>query len=81
MARVTQKDRLLKCFQEFGYITSWQAYTELGIMQLATRIFELKKLGYMFKKERVKTLNRWGQEVSFDKYILIGNIYEGAATA
>ena len=79
MARITQKDRLLKYFEEFGYITSWQAYSELGIMQLATRIFELKERGYIFKKEKVKKLNRWGQEVSFDKYILVGNIYEGAA--
>ena len=80
MARVTQKDRLLKYFQEFGYITSWQAYSELGIMQLATRIFELKECGYIFKKEKVKKLNRWGQPVLFDMYYLVGNIYEGAAT-
>lgn len=80
MARTTQKDRLLKYFEDFGSITSWQAYADLGIMQLATRIFELKERGYIFKKEKVKKLNRWGQEVSFDKYILVGNIYEGAAT-
>lgn len=80
MARITQKDRLLKYFEDFGSITSWQAYADLGIMQLATRIFELKERGYIFKKEKVKKLNRWGQEVSFDKYILVGNIYEGAAT-
>lgn len=80
MARITQKDRLLKYFEDFGSITSWQAYADLGIMQLATRIFELKERGYIFKKEKVKKLNRWGQEVSFDKYILVGNIYEEAAT-
>ena len=56
MARVTQKDRLLKYFQEFGSITSWQAYADLGIMQLATRIFELKERGYIFKKEKVKKM-------------------------
>lgn len=80
MARVTQKDRLLKYFEDFGSITSWQAYADLGIMQLATRIFELKERGYIFKKEKVKKLNRWGQPVLFDKYYLVGNIYEGAAT-
>ena len=73
MARVkeTQRDKILNYMKAYGSITSWEAYEDLGITQLAARIFELKKLGYIFGKETVKRLNRYGQPVSFDKYTLV----------
>lgn len=76
MAKTTQRDKVIAYIREFGYITSWDAYADLGIMQLGARIFELKEQGYLFKKEKVKKLNRWGQEVKFDKYMLVGNIHD-----
>ena len=66
----TQRDKVLKYIQDFGYITSWQAYADLGVSQLATRIFELKELGYEFTKERVKTTNRYGEKTHYDEYRL-----------
>lgn len=71
MARVTQRDRVLQYIRDFGSITSWQAYEDLGIMQLGTRIYELKSLGYVFKKERVYKENRYGARCHFDKYMLV----------
>lgn len=68
----TQRDRVLKYIRDFGSINSYQAYADLGITQLATRIFELKKRGYEFDKERVKTKNRYGDKTHYDKYRLIG---------
>ena len=68
--KVTQKEMILKYLQDFGSISSWDAYAELGITQLGARIFELKEKGYVFKKERVKRLNRYGREIAFDKYSL-----------
>ena len=68
--KVTQKEMILKYLQDFGSISSWDAYAELGITQLGARIFELKEKGYIFKKERVKKLNRYGKEIAFDKYSL-----------
>ena len=76
MNRPTQRDRVIAYINEFGYITSWQAYADLGIMQLGARIFELKERGYIFKKEKTYRLNRWGDKVKFDKYMLVGNINE-----
>ena len=32
--RVTQRDRVLQYIKDFGSITSWEAYSELGITQL-----------------------------------------------
>lgn len=71
MARITQRDRVLKYIRDFGSITSWQAYEDLGVMQLGTRIFELKERGYKFKKERVSKTNRYGGKCHFDKYMLV----------
>ena len=72
----TQRDRVLQYIRENNYITSYQAYTELGCTQLATRISELKDRGYSFRKERIKTKNRYGDATHFDKYILIGEVSE-----
>ncbi len=72
MARVTQRDRVLQYIQDFGSITSWEAYRDLGITQLGARIFELKKRGYNFNTERVNTENRYGDRTHFDKYTLTG---------
>lgn len=35
----TQRDKVLKFIRDFGKITSWEAYSELGVTQLASRIF------------------------------------------
>lgn len=68
--KITQKELIIKYLKDFGFISSWEAYAELGITQLGARIFELKEKGYVFKKERVKRLNRYGRKIAFDKYSL-----------
>lgn len=70
MEKPTQRDRVLQYIRDFGSITSYQAYTDLGVTQLATRIFELKKRGYNFSKKRVKTKNRYGDNTHYDEYFL-----------
>lgn len=70
MEKPTQRDRVLQYIRDFGSITSYQAYTDLGVTQLATRIFELKKRGYNFSKKRVKTQNRYGDNTHYDEYFL-----------
>ncbi len=70
--RITQRDRVLQYCRDFGSITSYQAYVDLGITQLGARVWELKnKYGYKFKKERVAKENRYGDMCHFDKYILV----------
>ncbi len=69
--KVTQRDRVLQYIKDFGSITSWEAYSELGITQLGARIFELKDRGYNFEKERVNTKNRYGDQTHFDRYRLV----------
>lgn len=71
--RVTQKERILDYIRQFGYITSWQAYQDLGIMQLGARIDQLQKEGYEFRTEWENKKNRFGEPVSFKRYYLVEN--------
>lgn len=71
MARITQRDLVLDYIKVVGSITSYEAYTELGITQLGARIFELKERGYVFSKERMTKKNRYGYPTHYDKYTLV----------
>ena len=71
MARKTQRDYVLDFIKSYGSISSWQAYADLGVTQLATRISELKNKGYKFRKERVKITTRFGVKTHFDRYFLV----------
>lgn len=67
---MNQKQMIIKYIKDFGSITSYQAYIDLGITQLATRIKELKEQGYDFKTEWISKKNRYGKPVAFKKYRL-----------
>lgn len=71
--KITQKDRILQYIREFGYITSWQAYQDLGITQLGARIKELEERDYEFTTEWESRKNRFGEPVSFKNYYLKDN--------
>lgn len=66
-----QREMILDYIADFGFITSFQAYADLGITQLATRIKELKERGYQFRTEDVRTKNRYGKPSHYYKYFLI----------
>ena len=65
---MTQREAILKYISDFGSITPMQAYSDLGITKLATRISEMRRDGLKFKIETVKLKNRYGKAVSFCKY-------------
>lgn len=67
---MNQRDMIIDYIKDFGSITSYEAYIDLGITQLATRVKELKEQGYTFKTEWVTKKNRYGKNVSFKKYKL-----------
>ncbi len=68
--KITQKDRILQYIREFGSISSWEAYQDLGVTQLGARIDELKKEGYEFKTEWESSTNRYGDKVDYKRYYL-----------
>ena len=74
--KTTQKDRILDYIRKFGSITSWEAYQDLGVMQLGARIDQLQKDGYQFKAEWEQKKNRYGEDVSFKRYYLADDIVQ-----
>lgn len=70
MAKVRQTDRILRYIKEFGSITAAQAFNDLGVSQLATRIFELNKSGYEIQSRFVTGKNRYGEPVKYKEYFL-----------
>ena len=67
---MTQREAILEYIREFGSITPLQAFADLGITKLATRISEMRKDGYEFRIETVRSKNRYGKPVYFAKYSL-----------
>ena len=57
--------------RQFDSITPMQAFADLGITKLATRIGELKKEGYEFHTEMVESKNRFGKTTRYARYSLV----------
>ena len=72
--KTTQKDRILQYIREFGSISSWEAYQELGITQLGARIDNLKKEGYQFRTEWERGTNRYKDKVDYKRYYLVDDV-------
>lgn len=67
---MTQRESVLRYIREFGSITAWEAMKELGVMQLAARLCELKAEGYEFDKRTEKGKNRFGTPCRWTRYSL-----------
>ena len=65
---LTQRQLILKYIHDFGSITPMQAYGDLGITKLATRISEMRRDGMKFNIEIIKGENRYGKPTRFAKY-------------
>ena len=65
---MTQREAIINYITEFGSITPMEAFADLGVTKLATRISEMRKDGMEFKIETVKSKNRYGKTVCFAKY-------------
>lgn len=65
---MTQKDLIMKYINDFGTITSYQAFTDLGITRLSARISELEEMGVRFTRAWEKKTNRYGEPVQYIRY-------------
>lgn len=74
--KISQKDRIINYIREFGSISSWEAYSDLGITQLGARIDQLKKEGYEFNTEWESKKNRYGEPTTYKRYTLVDMIAE-----
>ena len=70
---MTQCEQIMDYLHQFGSITPMEAFADLGITKLATRVSEMRKDGREFKIERIKSKNRFGKTVCYAKYSLKEN--------
>ena len=70
---MTQCEQIIDYLHKFGSITPMEAFADLGITKLATRVSEMRKDGREFKIETVKDINRFGKTVHYAKYSLKEN--------
>ena len=66
----TQNQRILDYLDKYGSITQIDALQDIGVMRLASRISDLRRLGYPIVSEMVKVKNRYGEECRIKKYSL-----------
>ena len=70
----TQNERIIDYIKRFGGITQFEALRDLGVMRLASRISDLKRLGYPVESEMITVKNRYGEECRIKKYRLSGDV-------
>ena len=64
----TQNERILKYIEKFGSITQFEALQDLGIMRLASRISDLRRLGYPITSEMITVKNRFEEDCHVKRY-------------
>jgi len=67
---MTQQQRILKYMQDFGSISPMEAFRDLGITKLATRISEITRGGQAVAKQMEISRNRYGDTVRYMRYRL-----------
>lgn len=67
---MTQKEQILDYLKRFKTITPMEAFADLGITKLATRVSEMRREGIEFNIETEKRKNRFGKPIWYAKYSL-----------
>ena len=63
------KNRVLQYMKDFGTITTFQAFTDLGCTRLSEYIRQIRQ-DHIVTDEWVSTTNRYGEKVQYKKYRL-----------
>lgn len=70
MSKVTQSQRVLDYIEEFGSITQLEALRDLGVMRLASRISDLRRMGYRIESKTETVKNRFEENTYIKRYRL-----------
>lgn len=70
MEKLNQRKRIIKYLQNFGSITTKDAFMDLGVACLPKRISELRKEGYNFTVTYEKGSDRYGEPSHWNRYTL-----------
>ena len=61
------RERIINYMKEFGTITTYEAFIELGCSRLSEYIRQIR-LEYNVADEWVSTTNRYGEKVQYKRY-------------
>ena len=70
--KITQCQRIVDYIRQFGSISTLEAFRDLGVARLASRIHDLKRMGYNITSEKGTSTNRFGK-IHFNIYKLEEN--------
>ena len=73
----TQNQRILDYIAEFGSITQLEALQDLGVMRLASRISDLRRLGHPITSDIEPVKNRFNETCYIKRYSLQGGVDNG----
>lgn len=65
---MTQCEMIMEYIDVFGSITTLEAFTDLGITRLASRVCDLQKKGIELDRQMETRKNRYGKRVSYMRY-------------
>lgn len=68
--KTSQCARIIEYMQVFGSISTLEAFNDLGVARLASRIHDLKGMGYNITSEIKSSKNRFGEKTYFKVYRL-----------
>ena len=65
---MNQYEKILQYINDFGSISPMEAFSDLGITKLATRISEMRRDGIDFNQRMETSKNRYGEKVHYMRY-------------
>lgn len=65
---MTQHELILKYMDDFGSISRMEAFVDLGITKLSTRVGEMIRNGVQISKKTIHAKNRYGKKVHYMRY-------------
>ena len=65
---MTQCERVMEYMVRFGSISTMEAFTDLGITRLASRIHDLTRRGIPITKTMEAGKNRFGETIHYMRY-------------
>ena len=74
---VTQVERIIDYIKRYGSITPLDALKEFGCMRLASRMCDIKAMGYGIVREFEHSKNRSGEPVKYARYRFAEETDEG----
>ena len=65
---MTQCERILKYMDNFRSISNREAFLDLGVARLASRIHDLRQMGIEIESETMTGKNRYGEVTHYSVY-------------